>query len=102
MAQDIILNTDTNDLLIQNGDFVIGESSQQEANLIINTFLGNWFQYPGVGVGIINYLAGNTPASVIEQLIQTQLETDGFVVESISINGSTLNNIKLTVLANRP
>ena len=89
------------DLLIQNGDFVIAESSQQEVDLIINTFLGNWFQFPSCGVGIINYLAGNTPALVLENVIVQQMIQDKFIIEKVSVKGSTLNNIVINVLAHR-
>ena len=97
--QDILLND--YDLWIKNGDFVIGESEQQESDLIINTFQGNWFQYPLVGVGIVRYLAGTTPALQLENIIVQQLKADGFAVDSVSIVGTTLNNIKIQVLAHR-
>ncbi len=100
VSHDILLDKN-NDLLVIDGDFSIGNSEQQETNLLLNTFVGNWFQYPLVGLGIINYLAGNENALVIEQLIKKQMENDGFIVENISIKGSTLENFNITVLAHR-
>lgn len=90
------------DLKIQNGDFVIAESSQQEANLIINTALGNWFEYPLVGVGITNYLASSITALTLENLIKQQLIVDGFIVQSISVAGSTIESITISLEAYRP
>lgn len=99
--QDILLDAETDDLIIKNGDFYIGDSKQQEVNLLINTSIGNWFQYPTIGVGIINYLAGNISARQIEQAIELQLKNDGFIIEDINIEGSTYNNLKINVTAHR-
>lgn len=98
---DILLNKQTYDLIIQNGDFFIGNSDQQETNLIINTSIGNWFQYPLVGVSIINYISGNIQARQLEQAIELQLKTDGFIIEDINIEGSTYNNLQINVTAHR-
>ena len=98
---DILLDKQTYDLIIQNGDFFIGNSDQQETNLIINTSIGNWFQYPLVGVSIINYISGNIQARQLEQAIELQMKTDGFIVEDINIEGSTYNNLQINVTAHR-
>lgn len=98
---DITLDKTTKDLIIKNGDFVISESSQQETDLIINTFLGNWFENPLCGVGIINYLASAARPIFIEQQIKKQIENDGFTIESIDIKGTTIKNIKINVQAIR-
>lgn len=90
------------DLEIINGDFKVSESSQQETDLLINTSVGNWFQYPLVGVGLINYLAGSQSALFIENAIKTQMETDGFVIENIDVNNTTFENINIDITANRP
>jgi len=98
---DIILSAITNDLLIKSGDFVVSDSDQQETSLIINTFVGNWFEHPLCGVGIINYLAGNESPIFIEQQIKQQMETDGFIIESIDIKGTTINDFKINIFAHR-
>jgi hypothetical protein len=100
-TQDIILNTTTQDLLIENGDFVVNNSEQQETNLIINLNLGNLFEYPLVGVGIMNYLASTISPMKLESIIQQQLESDGFIVDSINVKGSTIKDISIQVLASR-
>lgn len=101
LFKDIGSLTSLPDLRIENGDFVVGNSEQQETALIIITSIGNWFEFPLVGVGIINYLASNESPLVIEQKIKTQMETDGFKVENISTQGSTLTNYKINVNAKR-
>ena len=99
MVQDIKLVA--YDLDIAAGDFVIVESEQQETDLLLNTFLGNWFQYPLVGVGILNYLAGPLNANQLETAIKNQMVTDGFKVDSIDVKGTTVDNLKISILANR-
>ncbi len=91
------------DLIIENGDFkIIADSSQQESDLILNTSVGNWFQFPLCGVGLINFLAGNQSALSIESIIKNQMETDGFVIETINVNNSTFEKINIDITANRP
>jgi hypothetical protein len=90
------------DLNITNGDFVISESSQQEANLIINTALGNWFEYPLVGVGITNYLASSITALALQNIIKIQMQNDGFIVQSVSVQGSTIDSLQIQLQAFRP
>src|ERR1035437_3992780 len=99
MATDIILNKITRDIEIINGDFSIGESSQQETDLLLNSFVGNWFEFPLVGIGIISYLAGSASALFIENVIKQQMITDGFTVDSVSIKGSTLNSPHINIEA---
>lgn len=104
-SYDILFNgpssSPTFDLLIINGDFIIGISEQQETDLLINTFTGNWFQYPLVGVGILQYLASNISPVALENLIKNQMKTDGFIVDSVTINGSTIEEITLGIEAHR-
>ena len=100
MTQDILLE-DNYELKILNGDFFIGESEQQETNLILNLFPGNLFEYPACGVGVLNFLAGSEDVAFIKQLIVSQMKKDGFSLDSVDISGSSLNDIKINILANR-
>jgi hypothetical protein len=100
-SSDILL-TAANDLAITaTGDFSVGMSEQQESNLIINTFIGNWFQFPLVGIGLINYLAGSTPSLLIEQAIIKGLQNDGFIIENVLINNRTIGKVDLQITAHR-
>lgn len=98
---DIILVKTTNDLQITNGDFVIQNSDEQETSLLLQTFPGNWFEWPLAGIGIQKYLAGSESAIYIEQKIKEQMISDGFIIENITIEGSTLNNPKINITAHR-
>lgn len=43
LGQDILLDPATGDLLIENGDLVLGASIQQAVNIAIKFVLGEWF-----------------------------------------------------------
>jgi|ERR1035437_20464 hypothetical protein len=83
-VQDIDLD-DNFDLTIVNGDFLITESDQNHVISIINSYTGAWKEYPLVGVGLIQYLAGSVNSDVVKRAIQTQLITDGYNVQDIKV-----------------
>jgi hypothetical protein len=93
-----------NDLNIDNniGDFLEICSLEQESSLIIELAPGNLYQFPSCGCAIIDYLSSNANPLTIENLIKTQLTQDGFQVESVNLNGSTLNNLNIQVIATKP
>lgn len=90
MVKDIILD-DLGDLEIKNGDFYLADSDQQHVILIINTQVGDWKQYPTLGVGIINYLASSGKSSELKRSISLQLTADGYKVNDVVLtqNGET-------------
>ena len=93
MAQvkDIILDENNNyDLLFKNGDFAVSESDLQHQILVINTWLGNWKQYPLQGVGIINYLKSSGQQDTLKREMTVKLISDGFKVNSIKLNPNDL------------
>jgi len=99
--QDFLLDPNTGDLLIQNGDFVIGASDEQHIFDIITSFAGDFKQFPIVGVGIQQYIKGqggnatiNTNESVND--ILSQLQADGYQVSNAvpSVNSEGILNIK--------
>ena len=94
---DIILNKNY-DLQIDSvtGDFIVGNSDEQSANLIIQLFPGNMKQFPTSGVGILNYLASNTSQDRISQVIKQQLTIDGFTVQSLSVDANGKINLSAT------
>lgn len=85
------LNDANDDLLIQNGDFVIGESSQQHQSLLLRLKKGELRQYPKTGVGIDGFLLDDNPGDVYQE-IQKQFEADGMVVRSIDVSFSENEN----------
>jgi len=77
------------DLAIENGDFVIGESTTQHINLIALAAKGEWRETPLIGADIRRLLSDETSANDVRADIQTELERDGMKVNTIEL-GETL------------
>lgn len=77
MRQDIQLLD--NDLVIQNGDFVVDASDEQHIQDTINAFPGWWKQNPldGVGIGSWRYSPANVQA--MTKAIKLNLQADGYI-----------------------
>jgi len=90
--KDILVDVNNdNDLIIQGGDFKIGESDQQHIAHIILAQPGEYKQWPLIGFGIRNYVNGIIDASAKRKL-KLQLKSDGYGIGDISFI-----NDKLTV-----
>jgi hypothetical protein len=72
-----LLLTDGLDLAIQNGDFLIGESTEQHQRLLLESEQGEWRENPAVGVGLRSALLDDAPAVAVLATIQDQLDADG-------------------------
>lgn len=90
--QDYLLDED-GDLLIQNGDFVVGPSDDQHIADILQSFQGEWKQFPLLGVGLLTFLKSQTPNDAINTIKQ-QLQNDGYVVGNVK---TTIKNGNLIV-----
>ena|ERR1035437_6646575 len=84
IAKDILLDSNY-DLQIVNGDFVVGPSDQQHANLLLNTAIGNWKQFPTIGVFLKQYIAGNINKNALQQIISVALNNDGMTLKSLNV-----------------
>ena len=87
---DILLDSEGG-LLIQNGDFVIGESSLQHQDHIIIAQKGEYKEHPEIGVGILTHLYNENPVEALSE-IRRNLEYDGAKVNIVKIaeNGNYL------------
>ena len=90
MMIDLLL-TDDFDLDIQNGDFVIGDSTKQNQQCILLATQGEYKEHPEVGVGMINHILEDD----IQQMLinaQRQFEHDGMIVNTLESdeNGNLL------------
>lgn len=96
-VKDIILLD--NDLSFVNGDFDIQESDQQSIELIIDSWVGHWKQFPLCGVGIDNFVKSSGQQLALKRTISVQLEADGMInVDILSNSGELLD---LTISAER-
>lgn len=83
MPQDILLDENL-DLLIIDGDFVIGESTLQHQKLLILSDKCEFKDVPMRGVGARRYLEDDTPDNLAREIRQ-----------EFSIDGMTINKIQI-------
>jgi len=89
-----LLQNESGDMLIQNGDFVIGESDQQHCNDLIYSNIGWWKEYPAIGVNIMSFLSGSDVNQNLNQKIRQQLTADGYTVNALNVS---VTNEELTL-----
>ncbi|MNE49225.1 hypothetical protein D3C80_1437280 [compost metagenome] len=83
MPQDILLDENL-DLLIVDGDFVIGESTAQHQKLLILSDKCEFKDVPMRGVGARRYLEDNSPDNLAREIRQ-EFSIDGMTVNKIQI-----------------
>jgi hypothetical protein len=83
MAFDYMLDAD-DDLRIEAGDFVVDESTEQHADLLVRMEKGELRQYPKTKVGINTYLLDDNPGDVYQEM-QRQYKADGMVIRKLQV-----------------
>lgn len=86
---DFILNSDY-EMIIENGDFKVGDATAQNQKLIMLAQKGEVKQTPLTGVGIADWLKGEKQSGLKSEIRQ-QLKADGMNVKKIDINNNTIN-----------
>lgn len=89
------LSDENGDLLIQNGDFVVGASDFQHVEDIITSFCGEWKQYPILGVGLLQYLNSQNPQKATT-IIKQQLQSDGYNLQNAQVGVDTNGTLKVS------
>lgn len=90
------LNDENNDILIQNGDFVIGDGVVQHSRLLIDLGQGEIRQFPNAGVGIINYVGAKVDENDLYQAIYDELIKDDIQLLDLTVTQNN-NNISLDI-----
>lgn len=83
---DILLD-DTGDFLIENGDFVLGDATAQNQELILVAHKGEFKESPEIGVGISNALLSENLQDIINS-IRRNFEYDGMKVNKLEIQAN--------------
>lgn len=91
--QDYQLDED-GDLLIENGDFVVGPSDQQHIVDILQAFQGEYKQFPLLGANLMTLLKGENPNEAIN-IIKTQLQSDGYDVSQVKATTDVNGKVKI-------
>ncbi len=86
MAERIdILLDDNNDVQVKDGDFVVGNSDNQNVELLFLANKADWKQNPMIGIGINEMIKGHMTTEV-RRNIDVGLSADGYKARSITIN----------------
>ncbi len=81
--QDILLD-ENYDLMIENDDFVLGESTRQHQGLILMANKGEFRQHPFTGVGLRLFVEDDRLGAMRVELTK-QLELDGMTVQRVNV-----------------
>lgn len=95
IAMDIMTDLN-NDLLIVDGDFVIGESDMQHIHHILIAEQGDYKESPIIGIGIEKYINSTVDPVTIGSFINTatkHLKYDGFT--NIEIDMKDFKNTEI-------
>jgi hypothetical protein len=76
MAKDIVLN-DEGDLAIVSGDFVMGNSIDQEVATLLQLNKGEMKEHALLGPNLIELIHSNTSEIELKQVIKTTFKRDG-------------------------
>lgn len=79
--KDILLDQD-GDLIIENGDFKIGYSDNQQQEHILKAEKGEYKEFPEVGVGISQMLSDDRYDEMMIEM-KKQLQYDGMKIKTI-------------------
>lgn len=85
MALNYDIALSNNDLLIQDGDFIIAQSDEQHIADTINAFAGWWKENPSDGVGLLQYVKSSGKEQEIARSVKLQLQSDGYQVSNPSV-----------------
>ena len=88
---DILFGED-GDLLIENGDLVVGDATEQHIYDLLVSYKGWWKFEPLVGLGIHTFLEDDKTVQELERVIVAELENNGMRVKEIGLSaGGNIN-----------
>ena len=73
------------DIVIENGDFKITNTHEQESYYILQANKGQFYQTPRLGVGLIKYQNADINKNELRKSIKTELSRDNFKINNIYI-----------------
>lgn len=75
--KDILLDSDGDVKINNDGDFMVGDSTDQEIALILQANKGEWKAYPRLGANLIALVNSNISQTELQQRIRLELQRDG-------------------------
>jgi len=76
------------DIEIKDGDLVVADSDSQDVEFIITAKPGQFYQFPTLGVGIVDELNGNISKQALKIKIKNNLESDNRRVNRVDVSGT--------------
>lgn len=98
---DILLDDDGDIAVSADGDFKVGESDDQHIELLINTYPGNWKEFPTAGVGIRDYILSAGKTNILKRSINVQLAADGYRNINVALKSNPNGHYDYDVTAQR-
>lgn len=95
MRQDY-LRDDNGELIVLNGDYVIGPSDQQHVVDIVETQQGEYKEFPLIGFGAINYIKKIIVEDEFKSDLKEQLSYDGYQDAIIDLSQG-IENLKIEI-----
>ena len=92
---DLLMGEDF-DLIIEKGDFKVGESTNQHQKLLLLMNKGEIKQFPTIGVGLNGFLLDDADTNELRRAIQEEFEADGMEIRRLSISEET--NIEIDAI----
>jgi hypothetical protein len=87
ISNDLILDLN-NDLIIESGDWAIGQSDDQNIEAIMLAEKGQFYEFPLLGYGITRRLYGSFDRLTERKLIREALKRDNYNVTTLNIDGN--------------
>lgn len=82
------------DLVINDGDFRIVNTNEQESYYILEAQKGHFYQTPRLGVGILRYQNADVNKNELRKTIRTELKRDNLKVNNVYvINSEDVNRL---------
>lgn len=75
------------DIRIKDGDLVVGDSDNQNIEFIITAKPGQFYQFPTLGVGIVDEVKGSISKQALRIKVKNNLEADNYRVNRINVTG---------------
>jgi hypothetical protein len=98
-AQDFLLDGDW-DLLIENGDLIIGNANQQHIALIVVTGPGHWKENPFLGFNAVFYEGSNANPAEMKANLSEQIRSDNGMLNQLKVSNGFIVSIDADRLIN--
>lgn len=73
------------DLLFEDGDFVVTESTNQHIEALLYSHKGWWKAHPLCGAGVRRGILDDGNLGELQGIIQDVLETDGLIIKKLTM-----------------